>query len=143
MTYTIAYARDEVVRYCGAWAKLADVDEAIAYALASLGLAPTDRTALVDADLAAVGASQWPQLRDVAAWQVYESALNNCDSVSLKAAGIDVDVKGATAYLMMRVERAYSAVRDRYNVGLGTISAATLSLDFAAKGTDTVVGGGF
>lgn len=143
MAATLAYVRDEVVRYCGAWAKLADVDEAIAYALASLGVAPADRTALVDLDLATVTDAQWPQLRDVAAWQVYEAALNNCDEVSLKAVGIDVDLKGAMTYLMMRVTRAYAAVRDRYNVGLGTLSAGTLSLDFAAKGTDTVAGGGF
>jgi hypothetical protein len=143
VTYTIAYARDEVVRYCGAWAKLADVDEAIAYALASLGLAPTDRTALVDADLAAVGASRWPQLRDVAAWQVYEAALNNCDAVSLKAIGIDTDVKSALSYLTMRVQRAFEAVTRQYNVGLGTISAGVLSYDFAAKGTDVDLGGGF
>lgn len=136
MALTLQYLRDALARRCGAWAALADVDEAIATALASLGVTPDDPGALADSDLDTVEAAQVVQVLDVAEWRVLESALNNCDERSLREVGIDMTPKDARDALRMRVDRLYARVREAYGIGQGTLSVGVLSIDMAAKGDD-------
>jgi hypothetical protein len=140
---TLGGARAALGRLGGAWSALADLDEAIVYALASLGLAVASPAAPADADLEVLTGGQLPQFLDVALWRVLEAALNNLDPASLRSAGIEMSPAEARTLLMSQTTRIERRVKETYGVGLGTLSIGLLSADFAAKGTDAVLGGGF
>lgn len=132
MPLTLANLRNALGRRLGALAALADLDEAIGYALRELGVTPADPYAVADSDLEAVPATSYSQLYDVAAWRGWVTIDANLDRDSLKAAGVLDDPRDVRTRATMALQTAEALVKQKYGVGLRSLEAGVLDLNFQA-----------
>lgn len=132
MPLTLANLRNALGRRLGAFAALADLDEAIGYALREQGVTPADPYAVADADLEPVPATSYSALYDTAAWRGWQTIAANLDRDSLKAVGILEDPKEVREKVAMALQVAGALVKEKYGVGLRPLEVGVLDLNFNA-----------
>lgn len=135
---TFAQLSGLVATRVGAWVALVNLSDAIATGLRSLGIYPQSPVAVLDLDLSTIQGDQISQLLDVAEWRALESALNNCDELQLRAAGIHEDPDKARAILQQRASRQADRIQRAWMVNLPTLAVDVVTLGFAADGNEIV-----
>jgi hypothetical protein len=117
-------------RRVGPWSALGDFDDAVAYALTSVGSPPLDATAIVDADLVSVPADQANQLKDVAEWRYVLTCAANTGEDELRRIGLMDDPAKLYAKLVARAECLQEYLRRTYGFGLTSITTGTVDMHF-------------
>jgi hypothetical protein len=131
-TLTVLQAKARLGPRLGPYAGLADLDDALGYSLGHLGVLTADALAPADADLVAVAQADHAQLLDVARLRALETVLLNLTSDLLREAGVSEKVEDVRPTIERAIAVARRDVLDRYGVGLSTLTAGVISLDFAA-----------
>jgi hypothetical protein len=122
-------------RRLGPAAGLADLDDAVGYALGTLGLPVADPLRVVDADLAAVTSHvDSNQVDDVVEWRMIEAILNNLTDEELLKVGVLTAAKDYEPILRRRAERLAAWIRDTYAVGLAPPSIGVIDWNFQQRG---------
>jgi hypothetical protein len=139
MFMTIFQIKTVLGRRIGPLVALADLDDAIALALRSLGIAPANPIAANDGDLTVLVPSQLDQLYDVAEWRALETVLGNCTGDELRRVGVSEDVDRVRTTLRQRIDRQYARVRAMYHFGLPVLQVGVLALGSQQQDTETTI----
>jgi hypothetical protein len=130
MPVTVSPLRRILGRRLGPFVALADFDDALAFALGTLGVVPADRGAVVDGDLATViPGRQVDQILDVAEWRMLATIEANATPEELQKAGITGDADRALANLVRRCQGLFAYVQRTYQVGLPELRVGVLDLN--------------
>lgn len=120
-------------RRVGPGVALADVPQAVLYAVRMLGVTPQSNTAVSTADLASVADSDVNQLLDLAVWYLLTQISLNADEDDLRRAGILQDVTKFREGIDRSLDRWTRFMNGAYNLGVSTLQAGVIQLDFAAQ----------
>lgn len=122
----------------GPYAGLADIPEALRYALTELGRPPASPSTVVDADLLPVVVTESNQLDDLVMYRCYETILLNLTADLLREAGIVEKAAELRAVFQRLLERQAAKLKDQYGVGLPTPTIGVVALDFQQRGDDAL-----
>jgi hypothetical protein len=140
MSLTVAAYYARLGPRLGPCAGLADLPDALAYALRESGLTPASMDAVADADMLAVSSLLLSQVDDLAMARSYETILDNLIDPLLREAGVVATADELRPYYERRLARLQDVIKSRYGIGLPIPSAGVVTLDFAARGDDTLDG---
>ncbi len=111
----------------------ADLNDPIGAAIRQCGGSVADIAAVADGDLAGIGADLYDQLFDLAELRTLESISGNLDDVNVQAGAIREDLGQLSDQVDRKIERKRAQAQRDYGVGLGTLEAGVLALDFMQK----------
>jgi hypothetical protein len=140
MSLTVAAYYARLGPRLGPCAGLADLPDALYYALRESSLGPANPPVIVDADVAAVPAATLSQVDDLAMARAFETILDNLIDPLLVEAGVKATAAELRPYYERRLGRLQDTIKSRYGIGLPIPSAGIVTLDFAARGDDTLDG---
>jgi|DewCreStandDraft_4_1066084.scaffolds.fasta_scaffold78472_2 hypothetical protein len=115
----------------------ADLNDPISTALQRMGITPADITQIQDSDLATV--EDVSQLLDLAELRLLENIYGNSDAVDIDALDRSEKYSQFTTALEKAIARKTEQINTTYGMGLGTLSAGVIDLDFQAKGDDAEI----
>lgn len=133
-------ARRILGRRIGPWIALADVDDAMARSARLAGLTLSGTARVTDADLAALSAAKHDEFLDVAELRCWMSILGNATDSGLRDVGLDDSVRDVRDVAEAVIKSQEKYAKDVYGVGLATLEAGTINLNFAAGADDTSCG---
>lgn len=107
----------------------ADLNDALATALLGMGVTPANIASVSDADLSAV--TDINQFLDRAELRVLETIAGNLDMVDITVGPRREALSQLAEQVQKAVERLTRRLETLYGVGIGSLSASTIGLDFA------------
>ena len=111
-----------------------DLIDPISTALQRMGYSPADITDIQDSDL--TGVENVLELIDLAELRLLENILGNMDMVDISIGDRSERLSQFTADLAKAIERKQATIEKQYGIGLGSLSAGVISLDFQQKRDD-------
>ncbi len=120
-----------------------DLNDPIGWALLKLGIALTDLSIISDADVAALSSSQLSAFLDLAELRLLQSIYQSYMLVDVTVGPRSSQYNQIAERIAKAVETKKAQVVGEYGIGLGELSAGTISLDFMTKGDDSeyILGG--
>jgi hypothetical protein len=115
-----------------------DLNDPIATALQRMGIAPADITNIQDGDLATV--ENILQLIDLAELRLLENIQGNMDAVDIKVGERSENFSQFATSLQKAIDSKSQKIEKEYGMGLGTLSAGVIDMDFQEKGDDADAG---
>lgn len=146
MSLTRANVETILVRRCGSLLTAAgldgttldgtnvDLNDPIGYALREMGYTVDDITAVADADVSS--AANYDKLLDLSELRTLENIQGNLDEVDITLGPRKEALGQLPTRLEKRIERLEAKVRKVYGIGVGTITAGVIKLDFAEHNED-------
>lgn len=144
MTITRADVETILVRRCGSLLVAADLDgttidgtnvdlnDPIGVALRNMGYTVASITNVSNSDLESVTDEDVDQLLDLAELRTLESIEGNLDDVDIQANGRSESLNQLSVRVRMKIDTKRKAIESQY-VGLGTLDAGVITLDFMEK----------
>jgi hypothetical protein len=111
-----------------------NLNDPIATALQQMGIEPSDITNIQDSDLEGVG--NVLQLIDLAELRLLENIHGNLDAVDITIGEQSERFSQFATSLEKSIEAKNQKIKEEYEIGLGTLTAGVIDLDFQAKGDD-------
>jgi hypothetical protein len=115
-----------------------DLNDPIGYGIRFVGGAVTAITLVADADLSGISADDYDALLDAAEVRALESVLGNLDDVNIKVGQLEEDRSDLAERVQKTLERKRTQLERTYGLGVSTLEAGMMTLDFATKGDDEV-----
>lgn len=113
----------------------ADLNDPIGYALRKLGYSVSDATAVADADLAGLATDDTDALLDLAEVRALESCLTAILTiVSITVGPRKQEYSDMAKGLQSLIARKQGRIDAEYGLGVQTLEAGVLNLDFQEKG---------
>ncbi len=146
MTITRAEVETILIRRCGSLLTAADLDgttlngtnvdlnDPIGAALRQMGYTVASLTAVADSDLQPVATDDIDQLLDIAELRTLENIEGNLDEVDITVGPRSESLNQLSTRVTKKIDTKRSAIEKTYGLGLGTLSAGVVSLDFMEKG---------
>lgn len=148
MSLTRANVETILVRRCGSLLTAAgldgttldgtnvDLNDPIGYALREMGYTVDDITAVADDDVSSVSTANYDKLLDLSELRTLENIQGNLDEVDITLGPRKEALGQLPDRLEKRIERLEAKVRKVYGIGVGTITAGVIKLDFAEHNED-------
>jgi hypothetical protein len=145
MTITRANVEEVLIRRAGKLMAAADLDGAsyhganadlndpIGWALRQMEYAVASLVNVADSDLASVTDADIDQLLDMAEYRLMENVEGNFDDVDISANGRSERLSQLMEQVTKRLERLKTKIETVYGLGLGTLDAGVIALDFIEK----------
>lgn len=145
MTITRANVESVLVQRCGKLLAAADLDgttvnganaslnDPIGWALRKMDYAVASLTAVADADLTSIPDEEINQLLDLAELRALQNIEGNLDDVDISANGRSESLGQLVRQVQTRLDRVKATIESEYGLGLGTLSAGVVMLDFMEK----------
>lgn len=108
-----------------------DLNDPIGTALRACGLSVTDVTSVSDGDLASVSDDLFDQLFDIAEHRTLLNIEGNFDQVDITLGPRSESRNQLAAQIRAKIDRLEARISRLYGIGLGTLSAGVIGLDFA------------
>lgn len=108
-----------------------DLNDPIGTALRACGLSVTDVTSVADGDLASVSDDLFDQLFDIAEHRTLLNIEGNFDQVDITLGPRSESRNQLAAQIRAKIDRLEARISRLYGIGLGTLSAGVIGLDFA------------
>jgi hypothetical protein len=108
-----------------------DLNDPISTALQRMGISPADITNIQDSDL--TGVEDVLQLIDLAELRLLENILGNVDAVDITVGDRSERLGQFSTDLQKAIEARSKKVQTEYGLGLGTLSAGVIGLNFQQK----------
>jgi hypothetical protein len=118
----------------------ASLVEPLIFALLCMDLVPASMTALSDADFIGVADTDLPKLLDLAELRLLENVAGNLALVDVSVGPRKENLSQLLDQTEKAIARLSSKVQRLYGLGVGSLEAGTVSLDFASKGDDILPG---
>jgi hypothetical protein len=146
MTITRAEVETILIRRCGSLLTAADLDgttingtnvdlnDPIGAALRRMEYTVASLTAVTDLDLAPVSADDVDQLLDLAELRTLENIEGNLDDVDITVGPRSESLNQLSVRVRMKIDTKRREIEKAYGLGLGTLSAGVVTLDFMEKG---------
>lgn len=143
MTMTRAQVEQVLVRRCGLMLIAANLDgttingtngdlnDPIGYALRASGLSVADLAYVSDGDLANVPDDLVDQVLDLAEYRALLSIEGNLDQVDVTIGPRSESLGQLAAKVKAQIDRLEAKIGRMYHIGLGTLTAGVVALDFA------------
>lgn len=113
-----------------------DLNDPIAEALLTMEQSIGNVASVSDADLAGVASEDYGQLFDLAELRVLKSIAGNLDVVDFSLGPRRESLSQLSAQVEQAITRLEKAIQVKYGIGLGTLNADIVSLDFMQKFED-------
>ena len=121
-----------------------DLAGPIGYSIRNLGGSVTTITVIVDADLASIGESDYDELFDVAELRALQNAYSAATTlIDTKIGPRDEKLSNIANTLAKMVEGRQKDVESKYQIGLPSLEAGVLELDFAEHNEDSIDASGW
>ena len=145
MALTRANAEVILIRRVGALLTAADLDgttvdgtnvdlnDPFASALRQLGHTVCSAVLLVDADLVSLAAADYNAFFDLAELRTKKNVLGNLTLVDITAGPRSERLGQLAEQLRKDIDALQDAIKADYNIGVGTLEAGIITLDFAEK----------
>jgi hypothetical protein len=106
------------------------LNDPIGFAVRKLGLTVVDLANFADGDLAAVSATDYDQLLDLAEYRTLESILGNLDDVNISVGSRSESLGQLSDQVEKKMERLAGRIQREYGLGVGSLSAGVIGLGF-------------
>jgi hypothetical protein len=113
-----------------------DINDALADSLLKMGETPSSIAAIADADLSGLSGTDITELLDRAELRLLETVSGNLVYVNIQIGPRREELAALAEQVEKRVQRLLSKVQREYGIGMGTISAGVIGLDFQTKTDD-------
>jgi len=113
-----------------------DLNDPIGYALRKAGYTVDNLGSVDDDDLSGVDVEDYDQVFDLAELRTLENILGNLDDVDIKLGPRSESLSQLSEMLDTRVMRLQAKIERQYGVGLSTLEAGVITLDFADHNED-------
>ena len=145
MALTRANAEVILIRRVGALLTAADLDgttvdgtnvdlnDPFASALRQLGHTVSSAVLVADADLASLAAADYNAFFDLAELRTKKNVLGNLTLVDITAGPRSERLGQLAEQLRKDIDALQDAIKADYNIGVGTLEAGIITLDFAEK----------
>lgn len=149
MTLTRANIEAIVIRRCGKLLTAAgldgttvsgantDLNDPIGWAVRQCGSTVANLALVADGDLAGVSAETYDQLLDLAELRALQSISQNLSDVNMAAGPLRQDLGQLSDQVDKKIERKVAQIQRDYGLGLGTLEAGVIGLDFMQKNEAT------
>lgn len=143
MTITRAQAESVLIRRCGKWLTMAgldgvtvngtnnDLNDPLGYALRQMGINPANISSIADSDLA--GVDDIDRLLDLAELRTLKNIQQNYDAVNLSVGGRSESYSDFANRIEAAIKRKQEEIESVYGLGLGSLEAGVIQLDFAQR----------
>jgi hypothetical protein len=114
----------------------ASLNDPIGRALRSMGYMPANIASVSDSDLAAVADDEIDRLLDVSELRTLENISGNLDDVAVTVGPRSEQRNQLADQVAKKIDRITEKIQREYGLGMGTISAGTIGLDFTDASED-------
>lgn len=119
----------------------ADLNDPMMTTLVKMGITPASYSNVVDADLSSLAGGDVTEFLDRAELRVLETISSNLVYVNIQIGPRREDLGSLMDQVEKRIQRLSSKVQKEYGVGMGTLSAGVIGLDFQAMTNDSPANG--